>query len=43
VKNRLETANDFYSNYKKYYKEGEYTSDAEEIAEDIKTRLQEFK
>ncbi len=42
VKERLETANTFYNNYKKYYKEGEYTDDAQEIAEDIKTRLEQF-
>ncbi|WP_378172933.1 outer membrane protein assembly factor BamD [Aquimarina sp. SS2-1] len=43
VKERLEEANDFYNNYKKYYKEGEHTADAEEISEDIKSRLEKFK
>ncbi|WP_073316606.1 outer membrane protein assembly factor BamD [Aquimarina spongiae] len=42
VKERLETAQGFYSNYKKYYKEGEYTQKAEEIAEDIKVRLEQI-
>ncbi|GAA3517545.1 outer membrane protein assembly factor BamD [Aquimarina addita] len=43
VKERLETANGYYKNYKKYYKEGEHLADAEEIAEDIKERLESFK
>ncbi|WP_027393590.1 outer membrane protein assembly factor BamD [Aquimarina latercula] len=43
VKERLEVANGFYNNYKKYYKEGEFTADAEEISEDIKTRLEQYK
>ncbi|MBW1297737.1 outer membrane protein assembly factor BamD [Aquimarina litoralis] len=43
VKERLETAKGFYDNYKKYYKEGEFTADAEEISEDIMTRLEKFK
>ncbi|WP_405206982.1 outer membrane protein assembly factor BamD [Aquimarina sp. LLG6339-5] len=43
VKERLEIADGFYNNYKKYYKEGEFTTDAEEISEDIKTRLEQYK
>ncbi|KZS41810.1 hypothetical protein AWE51_20665 [Aquimarina aggregata] len=44
VKERLETANGFYNNYKKYYKtEGEYIEKADELGEDIKTRLEQYK
>ncbi|WP_299251560.1 outer membrane protein assembly factor BamD [uncultured Aquimarina sp.] len=43
VKSRLEVANGYYNNYKKYFKEGEFTTDAEEISEDIKTRLEKYK
>lgn len=42
VKERLEIANGYYKNYKKYYKDGEYLGNAEEIAEDIKERLENF-
>lgn len=44
VKERLEVAQDYYNSYKKYYKtEGEYIEKAEEIAQDIKTRLELIK
>ncbi len=43
VKERLLTADVFYNNYKKYFNAGEYTEKAEEIAEDIQTRLQNYK
>ncbi len=43
VRERLEVANGYYNNYKKYYKSGEYTDKAEEIAEDIKSRLEQYK
>ncbi len=42
VKERLEKAELFYNNYTKYYKEGTHTEDAAEIAEDIKTRLEQY-
>lgn len=43
VEERLKTALGFYNNYKKYYKtEGEFIENAEEIAEDIKTRLEQY-
>ncbi|WP_255452623.1 outer membrane protein assembly factor BamD [Aquimarina sp. RZ0] len=40
VKERLQEADLYYNNYKKYYTEGDFTDDAEEIAEDIKARLE---
>lgn len=41
VRERLETAQGYYNSYKKYYKiEGEYLEKAEELGEDIKTRLE---
>jgi len=43
VQERLEVADGYYDNYKKYYKEGEYTANAEEISEDIKSRLEKYK
>lgn len=43
IKERLELASDYYNNYNKYYKEGEFTTDAEEISEDIKSRLEKIK
>ncbi len=43
IKERLGIAQGYYDNYKKYYKSGEYTEKAEEIAEDIKSRLEQFK
>ncbi|MCK8523998.1 outer membrane protein assembly factor BamD [Aquimarina sp. D1M17] len=43
VKERLEVAQGYYKNYKKYYKEGELTEKAETIAEDIKQRLEQYK
>ncbi|GAA4278534.1 outer membrane protein assembly factor BamD [Aquimarina mytili] len=43
VEDRLEVAQGYYNNYKKYYKSGEYTEKAEEIAQDIKSRLEQFK
>lgn len=43
VEDRLNTAQTYYNNYKKYYKSGEYTQKADEIAEDIKSRLEQYK
>ncbi len=43
VKDRLETALVYYKNYRKYYKEGEYADETEEIAEDIKSKLDKIK
>lgn len=44
VKDRLITAQKYYNNYKKYYKtEGEYMEKADEIGEEINTRLEQFK
>ncbi|WP_345742908.1 outer membrane protein assembly factor BamD [Aquimarina algiphila] len=44
VKERLTVAQGYYNNYKKYYKtEGEYIEKADEIGEDIKSRLEQFK
>ncbi len=44
VKGRLETAQGYYNNYKKYYKsDSEYAKKAEELGEDIKTRLEQYK
>ncbi len=44
VKGRLEVAQGYYNNYKKYYKtEGEYLQRAEEIGADIQARLEQYK
>lgn len=44
VEDRLHIAQGYYNNYKKYYKtDGEYIEKAEEIGQDIKTRLEEYK
>ncbi len=44
VEERLTTAQGYYNTYKKYYKtEGEFFDKAQEIAEDIKSRLEQFK
>ncbi len=44
VEERLVSAQGFYKNYKKYFKtEGEYLEQAEELGEDIKTRLEQYK
>ncbi|WP_024770499.1 outer membrane protein assembly factor BamD [Aquimarina macrocephali] len=44
VRERLEAAQGYYNSYKKYYKtEGEYLEKAEELGEDIKTRLEQYK
>ncbi len=44
IKDRLETAQGYYNNYKKYYKtDGEYIEKAEKIAADIKSRLEQYK
>ncbi|GAA4274651.1 outer membrane protein assembly factor BamD [Aquimarina gracilis] len=44
VKGRLETAQQYYNNYKKYYKtEGELIEKADEIGTDIKARLEQYK
>jgi len=43
VKDRLNTALSFYNNYKKYYKSGKYSDKADEIAEDINLRLEQYK
>ncbi|MDY8138268.1 outer membrane protein assembly factor BamD [Aquimarina sp. 2201CG5-10] len=43
VKDRLEIAETYYNNYKKYYKTGEYTEKAEEIFQDIRSRLEKLK
>ncbi|MBQ0734058.1 outer membrane protein assembly factor BamD [Aquimarina celericrescens] len=43
VKDRLEVAQGYYNNYKKYYKtEGEYIDKAEEIGTDIQNRLEQY-
>ncbi len=43
IKGRLEIAQGYYNNYKKYYKtEGEFIQKAEEIGADIKARLEQF-
>lgn len=43
VKERLDIAKTYYNNYKKYFTAGEYTPQADEIAQDIETRLEQFK
>ncbi len=44
VEERLLSAQTFYNNYKKYYKtKGEYLEQAEELGQDIKTRLEQYK
>lgn len=43
VEGRLEVALGYYNNYKKYYTSGEYTEKAEEIAQDINSRLEQYK
>ncbi len=43
VNERLEEAQKYYTNYKKYYNSGEYNKKADEIAEDIKSRLENIK
>ncbi|WP_103071463.1 outer membrane protein assembly factor BamD [Aquimarina sediminis] len=44
VEERLNVAQGYYNSYKKYYKtEGEYLEKADELGEDIKTRLEEYK
>ncbi|MFL1896484.1 outer membrane protein assembly factor BamD [Aquimarina sp. 2-A2] len=43
VEERLEEAKGYYLTYKKYYKAGEFNQQAEDIAQDITSRLEEFK
>ncbi|WP_378187213.1 outer membrane protein assembly factor BamD [Aquimarina sp. W85] len=43
VAERLKEAKGYYTTYKKYYKTGEYNQQAEDIAQDITSRLEEFK
>jgi len=44
VKERLEVAEGYYNNYKKYYKtEGDFLQKAEKLGVDIKTRLEKYK
>ncbi|WP_240315555.1 outer membrane protein assembly factor BamD [Aquimarina longa] len=44
VKERLEVAQGYYNNYKKYYKtKGEHLEEANEVGEDIKKRLEQYK
>lgn len=40
VKERLNTAEEYYDDYRKYYDDGEYSGEASIISEDIETRLQ---
>lgn len=42
MEERLEEAKEYYRSYKKYYPEGEYTSQIEDSLEDIDNRLQNF-
>jgi outer membrane protein assembly factor BamD len=42
MEERLQTAMEFYKDYKKYYPEGEYIEPIEASVEDIQSRLQNF-
>lgn len=42
IEERLKVAKTYYNNYKKYFTAGEHTAQADEIAQDIESRLEQY-